>query len=78
MLLVKFIYSDLMEGLGFRNWGDRATEDSYESSPPTYSSDPYGFDAAPKQKKKTSKNNDIFDYDIYDTEKLSSSQKRCS
>lgn len=54
-----------MEGFGFQNF-----DESFESSsPPTYTSDPYGFESTGNRPKKTSKGNkDMYDFDVSNDE----------
>lgn len=49
-----------MDSFGYKNWGGRDSyDDSYESSPPTYASDQYGFTNS-----NNNSNKDIYDFDI--------------
>ena len=54
-----------MEGFGYDNWADDSGYDT--STPPTYTSENYGFGAKKgAASKPTSDRSDVYDFDIYD------------
>mmetsp|Transcript_21534 Transcript_21534/g.31284 ORF Transcript_21534/g.31284 Transcript_21534/m.31284 type:complete len:1684 (+) Transcript_21534:93-5144(+) len=77
-----------MDGFGYRNWDNSGLDESYGSSPPTYTSDPYGFEPTRSDKNRGSKNKgkDVYDFEFGDddispekpTKRLSNKTRRMS